>query len=538
MNSNSEDCITAISSKSVQFNIVLEKSEEHVSLLFEAVENVAIFERFRDLWKYDVESVKEFNAAYVGCGRKWPKKRRPPDARKSRKSSLPDGRPIVEPRERVETGGGDVGFERSFEGCEIDDLVNMLARAARDCADVNDDEDDSDADVVDVKDEVVWEDGGRPATTVVADSSSVAVKLEDGRDDFVVVSKRSNERHDATRLSDVNGLTEDETSTSLSDRRSHLTDVNGLTEDVTVVDLGGEKDSNVASSLSLSTRSEMTTAAATAPAADRRKRAPSSGFNGLTNNKLPMKSKLKKKMKLKGKSKKNLKMSKTGVCPHCGVYYGNLAQHVFTYCAKNPDRRRAYHCCYCKLKTTSREALAEHKRTHVLQRDFKCEMCDSGFFTRQRLIRHMRYVHLVGNNPVKIYTCDVCDKRFTYRSHWDRHQTVHKEERSVQCEMCGKFFKNRHNVHNHQMRMHLVQMREGMGPFPYFCEKCGEGFAHLGSHRSCARARKPRVRNNRPNAGNSNDERKSASVHDNEQKLPTNVAAVKWANVPEYSSAT
>lgn len=120
------------------------------------------------------------------------------------------------------------------------------------------------------------------------------------------------------------------------------------------------------------------------------------------------------------------KFSKQGICPHCGVYYGNLSQHMFTYCSQNPERRKVYHCCYCKFKSQSKEELVEHKTSHVLLRDFKCEMCDSGFFTRNRLIRHMRYVHLIGNNPVKIYTCDICNKRFRYRSHYDRHITIHQ----------------------------------------------------------------------------------------------------------------
>jgi len=120
------------------------------------------------------------------------------------------------------------------------------------------------------------------------------------------------------------------------------------------------------------------------------------------------------------------KFSKQGICPHCGVYYGNLSQHIFTYCSQNPERRRVFHCCYCKFKSQSKEELVEHKTSHVLLRDFKCEMCDSGFFTRNRLIRHMRYVHLIGNNPVKIYTCDTCNKRFRYRSHYDRHITIHQ----------------------------------------------------------------------------------------------------------------
>ena len=107
------------------------------------------------------------------------------------------------------------------------------------------------------------------------------------------------------------------------------------------------------------------------------------------------------------------------------MFYGNLGQHVSLYCPKNPNRQRAYHCCYCKFRSIDRATLIEHKATHVLARDFKCEICDSSFFTRQRLVRHMRYVHLLGTNPVRIYTCDRCGKRFRYHSHYDRHLTIH-----------------------------------------------------------------------------------------------------------------
>jgi KRAB domain-containing zinc finger protein len=113
------------------------------------------------------------------------------------------------------------------------------------------------------------------------------------------------------------------------------------------------------------------------------------------------------------------------------VFYGNLSQHIGLYCPKNPNRQRAYHCCYCKFRSLDRASLVEHKTTHVLARDHKCEICDSSFFTRQRLVRHMRYVHLLGTNPVRIYTCDRCGKRFRYHSHYERHLTIHSGKYSV-----------------------------------------------------------------------------------------------------------
>ena len=130
--------------------------------------------------------------------------------------------------------------------------------------------------------------------------------------------------------------------------------------------------------------------------------------------------------------------NKQGNCPYCQKHYGNLAQHTDMYCSKNPARRRLYHCCYCKFKAFEKDDVEKHKETHVLMRNFRCEICDNGFFNRMRLIRHMRYVHLTGNNPVQIYTCEHCNKEFRYRSHYDRHLTIHQGTHSYYVSyVCG-----------------------------------------------------------------------------------------------------
>ena len=53
------------------------------------------------------------------------------------------------------------------------------------------------------------------------------------------------------------------------------------------------------------------------------------------------------------------------------------------------------------------------------------------------------------------------------------------EEKTAQCDQCGKFFKNSHNVRNHQSRMHPGKPEQ----FPFYCSKCGQGTHSLTSHR-------------------------------------------------------
>ncbi len=53
------------------------------------------------------------------------------------------------------------------------------------------------------------------------------------------------------------------------------------------------------------------------------------------------------------------------------------------------------------------------------------------------------------------------------------------EEKVAQCDQCGKFFKNSHNVRNHQSRMHPGKPQ----PFAYYCDKCGQGAHSITAHR-------------------------------------------------------
>jgi len=56
---------------------------------------------------------------------------------------------------------------------------------------------------------------------------------------------------------------------------------------------------------------------------------------------------------------------------------------------------------------------------------------------------------------------------------------VSAEEKTAQCDQCGKFFKNSHNVRNHQSRMHPGKPEQ----FPFVCSKCGQGTHSLTAHR-------------------------------------------------------
>jgi DNA-directed RNA polymerase subunit RPC12/RpoP len=54
----------------------------------------------------------------------------------------------------------------------------------------------------------------------------------------------------------------------------------------------------------------------------------------------------------------------------------------------------------------------------------------------------------------KSYSCQMCSKRFKWRSHWKSHERIHTGERPFQCEICGKAFTRSDGLQSHK-KVHL-----------------------------------------------------------------------------------
>ncbi|KAF8788171.1 Zinc finger protein 182 like protein [Argiope bruennichi] len=71
-----------------------------------------------------------------------------------------------------------------------------------------------------------------------------------------------------------------------------------------------------------------------------------------------------------------------------------------------------------------------------------------------------------GNEP---FTCNICDKKFYFKSEHDRHYRTHTGEKPFECVICGKQF----NRNDHL----IIHYRVHTGEKPYVCEFCNKGFA-------------------------------------------------------------
>ncbi|XP_071115503.1 zinc finger protein 62-like [Haliotis cracherodii] len=150
--------------------------------------------------------------------------------------------------------------------------------------------------------------------------------------------------------------------------------------------------------------------------------------------------------------------------------------------AKHFDNR--IQCSYCPTKVKTKLALQMHVNAlHLNKRPYLCEICGSGFCDPWTLQRHIAFRH----STTREYSCDhcqyACNNRIQFMNHtfqqhgvkaeFDKRQEqtcpvcsyralsasrmkahirhIHADPHKYTCEICGKGFKNRHYLRDHQV---------------------------------------------------------------------------------------
>ena len=79
--------------------------------------------------------------------------------------------------------------------------------------------------------------------------------------------------------------------------------------------------------------------------------------------------------------------------------------------------------------------------------------------------RHSCDIHR-GERP---YSCEVCNRAFSFQSHLIRHKCVHSGERPYVCDVCNKAYREKSKLIRHK--------RTHTGERPYFCDVCNEAYS-------------------------------------------------------------
>ena len=109
----------------------------------------------------------------------------------------------------------------------------------------------------------------------------------------------------------------------------------------------------------------------------------------------------------------------------------------------------------CFYQVTPNEQLhlhsAEFRYSGYIRSDerfYTCDVCNKAFSYRSRLIKYQRLHN--GEHP---YTCDVCKKTFSQKSTPITHERIYCDKRPYICDVCIKAFSHQSNFIKHK-RIH------------------------------------------------------------------------------------
>ncbi|XP_057338385.1 zinc finger protein 93-like isoform X2 [Microplitis mediator] len=153
------------------------------------------------------------------------------------------------------------------------------------------------------------------------------------------------------------------------------------------------------------------------------------------------------------------------VCKSCGKGFNALSglnRHKKLIHGAN----KKYPCGQCDRKFSSKVTRDEHRRTHLDERPFACQLCGKAFKQKSSLYSHRKFHQTL---TVPIHKCPDCERVFPRRQELDKHILVHTKERPYSCSICGKKFRTSGCVSRHK-RTHGTEKNNE-------CEICGSRFS-------------------------------------------------------------
>ena len=126
-------------------------------------------------------------------------------------------------------------------------------------------------------------------------------------------------------------------------------------------------------------------------------------------------------------------------------------------------------CELCDKSFTQKFLYNRHQLSHSSTRAFSCQICHKGFYQRSDLNRH-ELTHV--ERDARPHACDECHKRFARKDKLKIHQRVHTGECPFVCLTCCKSFSQKRDLIRHELTH--------TGDRPHVCVTCEKAFAQKG----------------------------------------------------------
>ena len=166
---------------------------------------------------------------------------------------------------------------------------------------------------------------------------------------------------------------------------------------------------------------------------------------------------------------------------HCRTVHGLGGFKTFQceFCPKHYKRRDTLYKHVSAVHSEMQPPRPQATHDTVTDAGHVCDVCGRKFSYKSVVETHLKTVHRIGD--VEYFKCDICSKVFTRKSALKLHlQLVHGDgTKPFQCERCAKRFKRKDALNKHLSVIHDVG---GVKAFP--CNVCNKIFKRTGGLRA------------------------------------------------------
>ncbi|XP_062560455.1 zinc finger and SCAN domain-containing protein 2-like [Armigeres subalbatus] len=185
-------------------------------------------------------------------------------------------------------------------------------------------------------------------------------------------------------------------------------------------------------------------------------------------------------------------------CPECNKLM--TTPRILQYHMQNhrPEEERPYKCTQCPRRFSYASALSSHSQSHLPEKErtqYVCDECGKSYSSAKYWTEHIALRH--SKVEPLAYVCHVCAKRFTSKSNLTYHLTTHQPKiHQVQCDQCQKWLKNKLCLRKHMVQHSMVRHKCNLCDYsalnlqclknhlrvqhtdskPFACDVCGKSF--------------------------------------------------------------